>query len=172
MDGDYFVFAHIVAPHPPFVFGKNGEFISHSTAFKLGDTTKYAGTREEYIHNYTDELTYINTLVLRTVKTILSESKTPPVIIIQGDHGPGAYLDWASAENTNMRDRFSILNAYYLGGRQTKLLYPSISPVNSFRVVLNEFFGTKLELLPDRSFFSLWLSPFRFQEVTHEVTGK
>lgn len=172
MDGDYFVFAHIVAPHPPFVFGKNGEFISHSTAFKLGDTTKYAGTREEYIHNYTDELTYINTLVLRTVKTILSESKTPPVIIIQGDHGPGAYLDWASAENTNMRDRFSILNAYYLGGRQSKLLYPSISPVNSFRVVLNEFFGTKLELLPDRSFFSLWLSPFRFQEVTHEVTGK
>lgn len=172
MDGDYFVFAHIIAPHPPFVFGKNGEFISHTTAFKLGDTTKYAGTRNEYINDYTAELIYINSLVLRTVKTILSESETPPIIIIQGDHGPGAYLDWASKENTNMRDRFSILNAYYLGGRESSLLYPSISPVNSFRIVLNEFFGMNMELLPDRSFFSLWLTPFQLEDVTSDVTEK
>jgi hypothetical protein len=172
MDGDHFVFAHIIAPHPPFVFGENGEFIPHTTAFKLGDTTKYAGTREEYIKNYTAELTYLNGLVLRTIRTIISESETPPIIIIQGDHGPGAYLDWASKENSNMRDRFSILNAYYFGGRKSSLLYPSISPVNTFRVVLNEFFGTKLDLLPDRSFFSLWLTPYTFEDVTDEVTGK
>jgi hypothetical protein len=70
-----------------------------------------------------------------------------------------------------MRDRFSILNAYYLGGRESSLLYPSISPVNTFRVVLNEFFGMDLELLPDRSYFSLWLTPFDFEEVTNEVKG-
>jgi hypothetical protein len=169
MDGDYFVFAHIIAPHPPFVFGKNGEFISHTTAYKLGDTTKYAGTREEYIRDYTNEMTYVNSLVLRTVKAILSESKTPPIIIIQGDHGPGAYLNWASEKNTNMQDRFSMLNAYYLQGKKSTLLYPSISPVNSFRVVLDEVFGMNLELLPDRSYFSLWLTPFKFIDVSSEV---
>ncbi len=172
MDGDYFVLAHIIAPHPPFVFGKNGEFISHTTPYKLGDTTKYAGTRDEYIRDYTAEMTYINSLVLRTIKTILSESETPPIIIIQGDHGPGGYLDWASKENSNMQDRFSILNAYYLGGRESSLLYPSISPVNTFRVVLNEFFGMDMKLLPDRSFFSLWLTPFQLEDVSQEVTGK
>ena len=31
-------------------------------------------------------------------------------------------------------------------------LYPTISPVNSFRVVLNQYFGTDLEYLPDLSY--------------------
>lgn len=177
MDGDYFIFAHIIAPHPPFVFGKNGEFISHTAAYTLGDTAENAagtqhGTRDEYIQSYIDEMQYINSIVLRTVKTILSESDSPPIIIIQGDHGPGAYLDWSAKENSNLRDRFSILNAYYLAGRERNLLYPSISPVNTFRVILNEFFGTDMEMLPDRNFFSLWLTPFQLEDVTYEVTGK
>lgn len=172
MDGDYFVFAHVIAPHPPFVFGENGEFIRHTTALNLADATKYPGTREEYIRNYTAQVTYLNGLVLRTVRTILSESETPPIIIIQGDHGPGAYLDWTSKENSNMRDRFSILNAYYLGGKESRLLYPSISPVNTFRVILNEYLGMDLELLPDRSYFSLWRTPYQFEEVTDEVIEK
>lgn len=177
MDGNYFVFAHIISPHPPFVFGRNGELISHTTAYTLGDTAENAagtrhGTRAEYIQGYTDQMTYINSLVLRTVKTILSESKTPPVIIIQGDHGPGAYLDWSSKGKTNLRDRFSILNAYYLAGRKSSLLYPSISPVNTFRVILDEFFGMNMELLPDRNFFALWQSPFQLEDVTREVNGK
>jgi hypothetical protein len=176
MDADYFVYAHIIAPHPPFVFGKNGELISHTKAYTLGDTAEFAntqgGTKEEYIQGYTNEMTYVNSLTLRTIKTILSESETPPIIIIQGDHGPGAYLDWSAKEKTNLRDRFSILNAYYLAGRESTSLYPFISPVNTFRVVLNEFFGTDIELLPDRNFFSLWETPFRLEDVTDEVTEK
>ena len=121
------------------------------------------------IKAYTNQATYINSLTLKMVKKILAESDTPPIIIIQGDHGPGAYLDWTSKANSNMKDRFSILNAYYLGGQKSDILYPSISPVNTFRVVLNEFFGTHLEILPDKSYFSLWLTQFRFDDVTNEV---
>ncbi len=176
MDGDYFVFAHILAPHPPFVFGRNGEFISHTKAFILGDALEFAstpnGTREEYMQGYTNQMVYVNSLVLRTVKTILSESKTPPIIIIQGDHGPGAYLDWKSRENTNVHERFSILEAYYFAGRKSTSLYPSISPVNTFRVILNDFFEAHLELLPDKNYYSRYFQPYQFYDVTDDVTGR
>ena len=33
-------------------------------------------------------------------------------------------------------------------------MYPSISPVNSFRVILNAYFGGNLELLEDRTYFT------------------
>ena len=47
--------------------------------------------------------------------------------------------------------RVAILNAYLLPGGEESL-YPSISPVNSFRVILNEYFGHGLPLLPDKSY--------------------
>jgi hypothetical protein len=34
------------------------------------------------------------------------------------------------------------------------LLYPSISPLNSFRVVLNAYFGADLPLLTDATYFT------------------
>ena len=50
------------------------------------------------------------------------------------------------------KDAWGILNAYYLPGIGQGDLYPTISPVNSFRVVFNQYFGGKFPLLPDLSF--------------------
>ena len=91
---------------------------------------------------------------------------TPPIIIIQGDHGPGAYLHWGSLEQTVPSERFGILNAYYFPDGNYETLYPSISPINSFRVVLNQYFETKYALLPDLHYYSRWNVPFDFIEVT------
>jgi hypothetical protein len=33
------------------------------------------------------------------------------------------------------------------------MLYPSISPVNSFRVIFDTYFGAKLGLLADKAYF-------------------
>ena len=99
---------------------------------------------------------------------ILEHSRQKPIIIIQGDHGSGYHLDWASQENTCLRERFSILNAYYLPGKKKVNLYPSITPVNSFRVVFNAYFKANLPMLPDRSYYSTWDQPYDL----HEVTGK
>ncbi len=71
--------------------------------------------------------------------------------------------------NTDLKERMSILNAYYFPGQKYQGLYGRISPVNSFRVVLNTYFGATLELLPDRSFFSTWTDPYRFIDVTDAV---
>jgi len=86
----------------------------------------------------------LNTRVLEAVDTILEESDTPPIIIIQGDHGA-----WIQPKDRLMW----ILNAYYLPENNDKL-YPSISPVNTFRLVFNLYFGGRYEMLEDVSYFS------------------
>ena len=75
----------------------------------------------------------------------------------------------SDVHNTDLHERMSILNAYYFPGGRYEKLYEGISPVNSFRVVLNTFFGARLELLPDKSFFSTWSDPYKFIDVTDAV---
>lgn len=167
LDGNYFVYAHIIAPHPSFVFDERGEAVTHAEPFTLHDANYYIRehSRRNYIAGYRRQIQYVNSLVLKTVNTILTESETPPIIIIQGDHGPGAYLHWGSLEKTIPAERFGILNAYYFPDQVYARLYPSISPVNSFRVLLNQFFGAGYALLPDRHYYSSWSFPFDFIEV-------
>ena len=42
---------------------------------------------------------------------------------------------------------------------------PSVSPVNSFRVVLNQFFQGNYDLIADRHYYSPWTYPFDLEEV-------
>jgi hypothetical protein len=78
-----------------------------------------------------------------------------PIIILQGDHGPGAYMSYSKPLTSNMRERMSILNAYLVPAEATRRLYPSITPVNSFRVLLDVLLGESRPLLPDESYFTL-----------------
>ena len=140
LPGPKFVFVHILAPHsPPFIFDAQGGFtVSYNIDPELGN-----------------ELQYLNRRLLSVVEAILAGSATPPVIIFQGDHG----LD------TEVRN--AILNAYFFPGDAAKQLYPQVTPVNSFRLVLNAYFGQHLPLLPDRSFYSSYEEMFNFQEVLY-----
>jgi hypothetical protein len=172
MEGEFFVYAHIPAPHPPFVYFADGSPRAHLLPFEMSDGSQYLaklGGRAEYISRYTAQLSYINTLVLDTIDAILANSETPPVIILQADHGPGAYFDWESINNTYLPERLGILNAYYFPDGNYANLYPSITPVNSFRVVLDQYFGAQLGLLEDRSYFSTFDEPYEFNEVTSEL---
>lgn len=103
---------------------------------------------------------------METIDRILSNSTTSPIIIIQGDHGPGSRLNWQNAGKSDLTERFSILNAYYLPGINSAELPPTISPVNSFRVVLDSYFGADLPLLPNLSFFTARTRPYLFIDVT------
>ena len=145
-----FVFAHIVAPHLPIVFGPNGEKVGFHNS----------GEKESYSKGYIGEIEYLNKRLLSIVKNIIANSKNPPIIIIQGDHG---------YENAPVENRMLILNAYYLPDGGDKLLYPSITPVNSFRVVFNYYFGTNLPLLDNISYFSLYDASFKFIVVPNQM---
>lgn len=147
--GPKFVFAHIVAPHGPLVFGSEGEQVHFPEP--VDDTT--------YLQGYRSELEYLNRRLQEALSAILADSPVPPVIILQADHGH----DRASRE-----DRMAILNAYYLPGNGAEELYPSISPVNSFRLVFNHYFGGQFPLVEDRSYFSYYQEPFSFSLIPND----
>lgn len=171
-----FVFAHIILPHPPFVFGPGGEEINPDYPYSLHDASSLIRerglTRDEYIKGYRDQLLFANGKVQSALEAILSQSAEPPLIILQADHGPGSLLDWEDVESTYLRERMSILNAYYMPDGGDAGLYGEITPVNTFRVVFNEYFGTDLELLSDESYFSTWSHPYAFIDVTDEVAAE
>ncbi|NLF52248.1 MAG: hypothetical protein GX577_14055 [Leptolinea sp.] len=143
LPGKKFVYAHIVAPHAPFVFSPDGRYIS-TGAVNPG---------------YLDAISYLNSRVIPMTKSIIENSKVPPVIIIQADHG------WDADH------RMEILNAYYLPNGGDELIYETITPVNTFRTVFNAYFGDDFELLDDVSYFSDDEAPYAFVEIPHSCSS-
>ncbi len=168
-DGDYFVFAHLVTPHPPFVFGPNGEPIPHTRPYSRRDGSAYEGSLQEYEQRYRDQITYINRAVLRLIDRLLIGSDPDPVIILQADHGPRARVDWGDVDASNMREVFSILNAYHLPWQAGPQPYEAISPVNSFRLILNGLFEEQLDMIPDESFLTVNVNPLELVNVTERA---
>lgn len=169
LPGPKFVYAHTYFGHPPFVFGPDGERISHSVDYTWDDGARLlegsSSARQSYMDGYRGQLTYLNKRVLETVRQILKNSQREPIIIMHGDHGPGSFYDNESLENTDVAERYSIFYAAHLPAGGGEKVYDSMSPVNGLRIVLNEYFGTKYELLEDRSFFAPYSRPYDYEPI-------
>jgi hypothetical protein len=143
LPGPKFVFVHILAPHSlPFIFSANGAFVV-SSSFDPG---------------LENELQFLNKRTLEAVQAIIDYSKNPPIIIVQSDHGIDA------------ETRMANLIAYYFPNGGAKALYPTITPVNIFRLVLDTYFGQSLPLLPDTSYYSTDEDKFSFTEIQYPCT--
>jgi hypothetical protein len=169
LPGPKFVFAHIMLPHPPFIFDRDGNYTAPDRPYVTWDASLFPGTTAEYQKGYVGQVTFLNQQLMRIISDILTQSANRPIIILQGDHGPGAFYNVLKLDTACLTERFSILNAYYFPDGDYHQLYPSITPVNSFRVVLNQYFGAQLNLLEDRNYFASWLSPYIYTDVTDQI---
>lgn len=163
-----FVFVHIIAPHIPFVFDQNGNPTQPDWEYTIFEGSQITRGLDNYITGYRAQLAYINQLSIATIDHILQNSSSAPIIILQSDHGPGSQFG-NTVEASCLKERFSILNAIYLPEGNEIGLYPSITPVNTFRLIFNAYFGTDLKILPDISYFSNWDNPYGFTDVTAQV---
>ena len=152
MPGPKFVFAHLVIPHQPFVFGPDGESLVIPERLSKGKTYY---TNRDYKKGYTNQVAFISDRIAQVVQSIIANSSLPPVIIIQGDHGP-SHIDVAA--------RMTILNAYFFPGKKSTL-YPEITPVNSFRLLFNNYFNTEFELLDNVSYYSEYPYAYQFEVI-------
>jgi hypothetical protein len=148
LQGPKLVFVHLAIPHPPNIFGPNGEQVVLADSDKMG---------------YRDQVIFISSQIKTIVQDIIDKSARPPVIVIQGDHG---------AVQIKGDGHVSILNAYYLPGVDpASALYPSISPVNTFRVIFNQYFGGTYPLLEDVSNYSTRDTPYKLKIVPNDRPG-
>jgi hypothetical protein len=112
---------------------------------ELNDVQEYQD--EESRTGYRDQLIYTNRRIIPVLREIIENSPTPPIIILESDHGPTGY---GGAIN-----RMGNFMAYYFPDKDiSKAAYPSITPVNSFRLVFNEYFDGKYPLVDDVSYYS------------------
>lgn len=166
LDSPKFTFVHILSPHPPFVFDADGDPIDPDYPFTIADNRYLITPPSKYQEGYLKQLSFINNQVLEVVDAILEKSARPPIIIIQGDHGPGIFIDSQSLSPPCFHERYSILNAYYLPGIDPTAVPQDITPVNTFRMIFNYYFAANLELLPNHQYFSPQETVHRFQDVT------
>lgn len=169
--GPKFIFAHMIIPHRPHIFDKDGNLLKISEIDSMDEKDKYTG-----------ELLFLNKKIKELVEALLARSSQPPVIIIQSDEGPFTYKDFGNNEgwSTDWRNltleaiktHMEILNALYLPDFNTSRLYSSLSPVNTFRLIFNHYFGADFKLLEDRSFiFKDPYHPYSFIEVTDKLAN-
>ncbi len=133
-----FVYGHFMVPHDPYAFTKNG--------ILRQITIKDFGAKKEEADLYFDQVLYAGKLIDELVSFIQKNNKKNTIIIVEGDHG-FRYLNKSDLAQYT----FQNLNAIYFPDHNYEMLSDSLSPVNTFRIVLNKYFNAQLPLLNDSS---------------------
>lgn len=138
--GPKFVYTHLTRPHQPYYVDRNGIFVS----------TWYDSTKgfEPIRQAYTEHLLYTNKRLLQLIDLILANSAKPPLILLASDHGFRQFPD-GGARKYYFMNLCSVLTP----DKDYRGFYDGMSPVNTFRVILNTQFGQGLPLLKDSSTF-------------------
>ena len=166
-DEPVFVFAHMMLPHPPFIFHANGE-IRSVDSLDLSLEIKDNNNRAAHL----EQLKFLNNKMMQVVDQLLN-SENPPVIIISSDHGSAFLFDgtlekWDSPTDEMIKERMNNIMFIYLPSNETDIFYEGMTSVNVFRVLFNYYFETDFEILEDRIFFSRDGS-YDFKDVTDLV---
>lgn len=146
-----FVFVHILVPHIPHVFTPNGDFRFPA---------------DPSLNGYRDNAIFIDETILPVLHEVIVQSENPPVIILMGDHGPPA------TNFTSPETRMKNLEAYFVNADAESKLYASITPVNSFRIILDEYFGSDYPMLEDVSYYAYQLRQLKNSPTIIENTCK
>ncbi|NQU94802.1 MAG: hypothetical protein HQ549_01040 [Candidatus Omnitrophica bacterium] len=169
-----FVFSHIICPHPPFIFGRDDEKLDLAEEFSISGShlVSLLYEKSEGRRLYLKQLIFINSKIKLIIDRILSESSRPSIIILQADHGSNFIsLKKDDVNNVDLKDLFCIFNAYFFSDNDYRHLYDSITPVNTFRVIFNQYFGAQYDLLEDESYLSIKKRPFKFINVSDKINS-
>jgi hypothetical protein len=131
---NYFLFAHIYLPHIPFLYGPEGKPLEYQENLSA---QWYEPAPSNYNEYYAYQIEYVNNTVLSTIDQILENTTKPVIIVLQADHGDGNHIDRNNLTSLGVDTRSAILNAIYFSDNDYSGLYPTLTPVNTFRVVFN-----------------------------------
>ncbi len=127
MPGPKFVHAHIISPHPPYIFNADGTLNPDAEEISASE-------------GYPEQLRFLEPRLLDILQQIIDQSERSPIIIIEGDHGFGK------------RYVTSSFLALYLPDGGAEGLDDHMTLINVFPHIFNTYFGTDIELLPNISY--------------------
>jgi hypothetical protein len=136
-----FVYAHIMMPHDPYLFDKNGNLLSQS------EQHRHNNDRDKNL--YFQQLQFANKKIIDFLDLLFSVNASNPIIIIQGDHG----FRHLNKEIYGYKENHSILFAIHAPDLNPPFEANEITGVNLFRTIFNNYFGTKYPLLPHIEYF-------------------
>lgn len=155
-----FLYAHVSMPHPPYFRDENCQDNGYVGGKEEEFGTFYWKVRQRYI----DFLRCGNRQAIKVVDTII-DNDPEAIIILQSDHGTyftnNRYTGGKEApapgnepwKEAAMKEAYGNLNALRTPQSCRDMLYPSMSPVNTFRFVFACITGTKPDYLADLSFW-------------------
>jgi hypothetical protein len=168
-----FVFAHILAPHPPFVFTAGGQPMRIQKGFGYFDGSDFlanAGDASVYRKGYVNQYQWVSGQVLAVVDAILQQSKgSKPIVVLQGDHGSKLGLDQNDLAKTDVQECFSAFGAYLTNENMRSKLGDDTTPLRAIRAIFEEVAGTSLGSFDDRSYYSPFVNPLEFTNVTNRL---
>jgi hypothetical protein len=150
--GPLYTFAHVACPHAPFVYDRHGPL------------AEAVDEEDAEADHYVEQLQYLNDRVLELIDRIDRTSGPDSVVLLQADHGSSLLGMPQDPSRAQLFERMSILSAYRVPESVRRNLYPTVTPVNSFRLLFAGLFGDDLPVLDDRSLYSAYDAPFRFVE--------
>lgn len=168
-----FIFADIYVGHPPFIYDSIGNFTPPTSYSIIGEGNTFMSNDKNRVQLYKKGLsaqtTFLNKRILSLISKLRQNASRPTIIILQADHGPGAFYHQIKVEATDIHDRFPILSAIYMPDVYTTEIPNDITPVNTWRYILNSIFKTNLPILPNKQFYSGIYTPSKFIEVTRQL---
>lgn len=150
-----FVLAHIVSPHPPYLFDRNGNL------YLPDDTRSYSGEWQDK-YGYIEQIQFLNRNLKMMVESIIENSRIRPIILLQADHGANGGVCSNDGEFSSdfMETATSNFSAYYFPGTLPGEVNAPMTPVNLFRLIFRRYFGASIEVYEDKTYYSSQETPF------------
>lgn len=144
--GPKLIYAHIMCPHDPYVFDRDGNFVLYDDLNKK-KKDGYILPNEAVNNAYLEQYIYVTKEIKSLVNNHFKKGKpSKKIFIILNDHGPRPHMEYLQ----DPTQAFKAFNAVYFPDGDYTKLYENIAPVNTLRVVLNKYFGENFEMLEDR----------------------
>ncbi len=167
----FFYYQHLIAPHPPFTLAADGSPRESESYSYFDGSHLIAGSaerRDAYKVGYREKALFIEGALLRQLDAL---PEGPRIVVIHGDHGPGAYLDQESPALTCMGERLRTFVAVYSdvpGVTEALAAYeaPGFSTVNVYRAILSALSGETLPFVEAEPRHLLWSDPSAMQSVS------
>ena len=161
-----FIWAHVFLPHPPWIWGPNGEHITPGNPLLITDNPEYRDAGWEPKRQFIQQTQFANKMTIKAVDEIL-EKDPYSIIIIQGDHGTAWDINWQDPSEKDVYQRLRNLDAIYFPDEEKRIyLKDDRTLVNTYRTIFNSYFGSNYEILENKMYWNTNQKPYNFVDVT------